>query len=152
MHSLPNYMIRLFVCLLLTMAGSAQAGSADAVIRGKTESGRTAVEVRVGDIDGLIRSIKLTIDGESYFINDAEGSSQSVIRDAENGVYFITLRADGRTFHLWMIPGSEKNIKKGNGFYHSTFAAFIEATDTRKDKSGDFTPRITIGCTLDYEI
>jgi hypothetical protein len=145
-------MIRHLICLLLAVASPLMAGSADAVVRGKTESGRTEVEVRVGDMDGLIRSVKLTIDGESYSSTAGDDAPQSVIRDPKNGVYVLVLEADGRKFRLWMIPRSEKIIEQGAGVYRSRFAAVIEATDPRKAKSAELTPRITLGCTLDWEI
>ncbi len=107
--------------------------------------------IHVGDIDGLIRFVKLSVDGKSYTISDADSAPQSVIRDCENGIYVLVLRAEGREFRLWMIPKSEKIAEQGNGVYRSRFAAVIEATDPRKS-DGTFTPRITIGCKLDWEI
>ena len=130
---------------------SVMAGSADAIIRGKTESGRTALEVRIGDIDGLIRSISLTVDGETLLIEDAESLPQTVVRDQENGVYFVVLNSESRVFRLWMIPKTEKVIESGNGVFRSRFAAVVEATDPRGIE-GSLTPRITIGCNLDWEI
>jgi hypothetical protein len=140
----------LILTVILGLTLPAFAGSADAIIRGKTESGRTEVEVRVGDIDGLIQYVKLTVDGKSYTISDADLLPQSVIRDSENGIYVLILNAEGREFRLWMIPKSEKIAEQGNGIYRSSFAAVIEATDPRKS-DGSLTPRITIGCKLDYE-
>jgi len=55
-------MNRRLICFLILITSPLMAGSADAVIRGKTESGRTELEIRVGDIDGSISSLKLTID------------------------------------------------------------------------------------------
>lgn len=141
----------LILSMILGLSLSAMAGSSDAIIRGKTESGRTEVEIHVGDIDGLIRYVKLSVDGKSYTISGADSAPQSVIRDRENGIYVLVLRAEGREFRLWMIPKSEKISEQGNGVYRSRFAAVIEATDPRKG-DGSFTPRITIGCQLDWEI
>ncbi|WP_395736346.1 hypothetical protein [Prosthecobacter sp.] len=141
-----------FLFLLLLISNPLMAGSADAVIRGKTESGRTAFELRVGDIEGPISFVKLTIDGETYTIPNVESSSQTVVRDPENQVYFLVLNAGGKEFKLWMIPNTEKVTKKGPGSYHSRFAAVLEATDPRKQNEGKMTERITLGCTLDYEI
>ena len=139
----------LILGLIFSIYVPAFAGSADAVIRGKTESGRTEVEIHVGDIDGLIRYVKLSIDGQSYTISNADSAPQSVIRDRENGIYVLVLKAEGRDFRFWMIPNSEKIAQQGNGVYRSSFAAIIEATDPRKD-DGTFTPRIAIGCKLEY--
>jgi hypothetical protein len=88
----------LILNLILGFSLPAFAGSADAIIRGKTESGRTEVVVHVGDIDGLIRYVKLSVDGKSYTISDADLLPQSVIRDRENGIYVLVLRAEGREF------------------------------------------------------
>jgi hypothetical protein len=144
-------MKQILIFLLLAVASPLVAGSADAVIRGKTESGRTELEIRVGDIDGLIRSVKLTVDGESYLVDDAEAFPQSVIRDNENGIYVLVLDAGERKFRFWMVPGSEKINEQGPGVFRSRFAAVLEATDPRKENHTKMTPRITIGCTLEWE-
>lgn len=144
-------MKKLFLCFTLVFTLPLMAGSADAIIRGKTESGRTEVEVRVGDIDGLISYVKLSIDGKSYTISDAVVADQTVIRDRENGVYVLAIKAKDKDFSLWMIPKSEKITENGSGIYRSKFAAVIEATDPR-NTDGSFTPRITIGCKLDWSI
>ena len=153
MHELHvlQKMKTLILSLIFGLSLPAMAGSSDAVIRGKTESGRTEVEIHVGDIDGLIRYVKLTVDGKSYTMSEADSAPQTVIRDRENGIYVLILRAGQREFKLWMIPRSEKVTEQGNGFYRSRFAAVIEATDPRKS-DGSYTPRITIGCKLDWSI
>lgn len=145
-------MNQLVICFLLAISTPLMAGSADAVIRGRTESGRTELEVRVGDIDGILSSVKLRIDGESYVIKAAEDLQQVVVRDQKNHVYFLVVNARGRQFRLWMVPNSERIIEEGSGFYRSRFAAVLEGTDPRKEKNGQLTPRITIGCTLDWKI
>ena len=141
----------ILLCLFLGLNLPVSAGAADAVIKGQTESGRTSFEVHVGDIDGLIRYVNLTIDGKSYKIEDAESAFQSVIRDRKNGIYVLVVQTEFRTFRLYMIPNSEKGVEQGNGYYRSRFAAVIEATDPREE-DGSWTPKITIGCTLDWSI
>jgi hypothetical protein len=141
----------LLLCLICALPLPAIAGSADAIIRGRTESGRTEVEIHVGDIDGPISYVKLSVDGKSYTISNADSSPQSVIRDEQHGIYVLVLHAEDREFRLWMIPKSEKITGQGSGFFRSRFAAVIEATDPRKT-DGSFTPRITIGCKLEYAI
>lgn len=139
------------ISLMFGLSLHVAAGSANAMIRGKTESGRTEVEISVGDIDGFINHVKLSVDGKSYKISGADTANQTVIRDRENGVYVITIRTDQKDFRLWMIPKSETIAEAGDGVYRSRFAAVIEATDPRKT-DGSFTPRITIGCKLDWSI
>ena len=145
-------LIQLLTCLLLAASTPVLAGSADAIIRGKTESSRTEIEVLVGDMVGQVRSVKVKIDGESYSIGENEITDETVIRDPQNGIYVIILKAGGKVFRLWMIPRTEKVRQQGNGVYFSRFAAVLEATDPRKAKAGNLTERITIGCTLDYSI
>ena len=153
MNVRPIHMRHLILFILSMLPMIASAGSADAVVRGKTESGRTKLELRVGDIDGLVRSLKLTIDGETYSLSGDEllGTS-TVIWDKANGVYVVVVNSPRISFRFWMIPKSERVSVSTSDAYRSRFAAIIQATDPRKKKSGADTPRITIGCTLDYSI
>ena len=137
--------------ILLALVLPATAGSADAIIKGKTESGRTELEIHVGDIEGFVRKVSLTIDGKTYNISGGESKFQSVIRDRKNGVYVIIIKSEDKEFTLYMIPNSEKVINQGSGHYESRFAAVIHATDPR-ESDGKLTPKITIGCTLDWSI
>lgn len=146
---LPN-MNRLFIFLFLAISPVLKAGTAETVIHGNTESSRTQVEVRVDDSGSRISYVKLTIDGESYFIDEIDSLPQAFIRDEKNSVCFIVVEARGRQFRLWMVPKSEKIIEREPGTYRSRFAAVIEATDPRKAKKGKLTPWITIGCTLEW--
>ncbi len=145
-------MNRLFICLFLAISPVLRAGTAETVIRGNTESGRTQIEVRVDDGGSRISYVKLTIDGESYSIDDVDSLPQAFIRDDKNSVFFVVVEARGRQFRLWMVPKSEKVIEQEPGTYRSRFAAVIEATDPRKAKGGQLTPWITIGCTLEWKI
>ena len=142
-------MKHLILIISLLASSLSFAGSADALIKGITASKRTSVEVSVGDISGLIRHVKLEIDGKSYTIKSGK---DTVIRDEKNGVYVLIIENENHLFRMWMIPGSEKVISKTSGSYRSTFAAVIEATDPRGSDKWKFTPRITIGCSLDYSI
>ena len=141
----------ILLCLFLGLNLPVSAGAADAVIKGKTESGRTSFEVHVDGIDGVIRSVSLTIDGKNYKITEAESAFQSVIRDHKNEVYVLVVQTNEKNFRLYMIPNSEKGIEQGDGYYRSRFAAVIEATDPREE-DGKWTPKITIGCTLNWSI
>ena len=133
---------------------TAQAGSADAIIKGETASKRTNFELHVGDLDGLVRYLKFTVDGKGYQFSEDQISDSTVIRDQKIGVYVIVMQAENRKFKIWMIPGSEKVKVNGPGKYRSTFAAKIEASDPRKpaEQSWRMTPVITIGCRIDYSI
>ena len=142
-------MIKQIFLILLFITSNLFAGSADAVISGITSSKRTKIDVRVGDISGIIRRVTLTIDGKSYTFNP---SKDEVIHDKKSGVYVLIAEDSERIFRMWMIPGSEKVIHSSSGAYKSKFAAKIEATDPRKNDKYTLTPVITIGCLLDYSI
>ena len=145
-------MHRLLVCLFLAITPALEAGTAETVIRGKTESGRTQIEVRVDDGGSRISYVKLTNDGESWSIDDVDSLPQAFVRDDKNGVLFVVVEARGQQFRLWMVPNSEKVVEQEHGTYRSRFAAVIVATDPRKAKGGQLTPWITIGCTLEWII
>jgi len=125
------------------------AGSNDATITGITSSKRTKVEISVGDVTGLIRKVNLTVDGKSYILTP---KNSTVFKDDENGVYVLIAESNDYHFKMWMIPGSEKIVSKTSSSLKTTFAAVIEATDPRKGDKWKMTPRITIGCKLDYSI
>lgn len=140
------YMKFLVLSLFFILNTIAIAGSSDAQITGVTASKRTSFELSVGDIDGLIR---LTVDDKTYrFVPD----NSIVIRDEDNGVYVLIAENEKYHVKVWMVPGSEKVLTKGNGVLKTSFAAVIEATDPRKNDKWSQTPRITIGCMLDYSI
>lgn len=135
--------------LFFSLVSGLFAGSADAHIVGTTSSGRTSVEVDVGDIDGILGRAKLTIDGKSYEITQGR---QTVIRDEANSIYVLMIESETQIFRMWMIPNTEKVIPCTDGATKIRFGAIIEATDPRQDEKWKLTPRITIGCTLNYEI
>lgn len=145
-----------FVLLVvfLVLSGGVQAGSNEAVITGKTSSGRTELEARVQDITGQFRSVTLTVDGKTmeFRFDESDDVRTTVIRDEENDVFLLLMEGEDKVFRLWMVPGSEKVLEKSSGSYQSTFAAVIEATDPRESGKWTLTPRITIGCRLDYSI
>ena len=146
-------MITKLLLSLLIITSSLYAGSGPAFISGKTSSGRTAIEISVEDMSGTINSVKLTVDGKSLEMKSSDNATQqTIISDVKNGVYVLVLKSDSQVFKLWMIPGTNKITKQTDGSYHSTFAAIIEATDPRENNGWKLTPRITIGCTLKYDI
>lgn len=137
------------IIFFLLLHSLVYGGSNDALIQGMTSSKRTSVAVSVGDVTGLVRSVSLTIDGKSYTFNP---DNSTVIKDEEHGIYVLIAEAKGYHFKMWMVPGTEKVVSKSDNGFKSRFAAIIEATDPRKGDKWTMTPRITIGCTLDYSI
>ncbi len=146
---MSSYTSRLVLLIWFLFLSFASAGSSDAIIRGETSSKRTQVELHVGDVTGLIREVALTIDGQSYtFVPERS----TVIKDEESQVYVLIADHEAYEFKMWMIPGSEKVKSKTAHGLKSSFAAIIEATDPRGSSKWKMTPRITIGCTLDYAL
>ena len=142
-------MKHLYISIFLLLYPIVFAGSNDAKITGITSSNRTEVKVIVGDISGIIREVSLKIDGKSYtFIPD----KCTVIKDDKNKIYILIANNKKYNFKMWMVPGSEKIISKTSGSLHTTFTAIIEASDPRKNDKWSITPRITIGCNLNYSI
>lgn len=139
--------MRLLLILYLAIFTQVFAGSGDAEIKCQTSSKRTQVEMHVLDITGGISKVSLSIDNKSYTFHPKQ---DDVI--ADNNVYILIAKDDKRVFKMWMIPNTEKILHESYGIYKSQFAAKIIATDPRKKNKYEFTPRITIGCTLDYSI
>ena len=142
-------MKRLIVTIFLIFSPFVFAGSNDAKISGVTSSSRTEVELLVGDVTGLISKITLKIDGKSYTFTPEDST---VIKDNDSDTYILIAENDHYVFRMWMVPGSEKIISKSHGSLSTRFAAVIEATDPRKGDKWSITPRITIGCKLNYSI
>jgi|GEM_PF-5565424 len=139
----------LFLLLIFLSSILAHAGSADAIISGKSASGRTALELHVQDIGGMVNFAKVTIDGKSYTLKEGK---DTVVDDLKHGVYVVVFESSEKIIRLWMIPKSHKTIKEASGVYHSRFQAILECSDPRKTDKWSFAPRITLNCTLKWEI
>jgi hypothetical protein len=122
----------LAVLLFLLSCVFCHAGSADAVIKGRTGTGRTQLEIHVQDISGSVTYVKLTIDGKSLEIKNCSGKGvhQDVIYDPKNKVYTISLQSPEGSLKFWMIPKTQK-ITRGEYSEKWTFSAVVQGTDPR---------------------
>lgn len=139
---------------------SAQAGSAVAVVKCKSASGRTKVEVLNQDQVQFL-SLKFTIDGESisYTVDsddgqgviNATGSNVVKLRDK---VYTAAAKHSSGDRHgfveMWAIPASIQS--QGSDGSRYKFKANIEGTDPRAAKEGDWSPQIEVDCEYSYSI
>ena len=158
----------LFMGAALLLAGAAQAGSAIAVTKCQSASGRTHVEILNQDMMQYL-SIKFTIfdkdllvpqtktftidtdDGQDTI--DSTGNNLIKFRDK---VFVATAKKNGEApadwIELWALPGT---IRKVSGQDHSQkyqFKANIVGTDPRAEMNGEDSPLIEVNCVLDYSI
>ncbi len=140
----------LLLCFSLS-SFSIFAGSADAIIKGKSASGKTNFTCILHDVTSGLYSASLIIDGEKIEFTEEEDAV--VFYDFSNRVFTIYLHNKDNTkeLYFWMIPTTFKKIKGDNftGIYK--FKAKIYATDPRKNKER-FSPETIITCAFEYEI
>jgi len=129
-----------------------------AIIKGRSGTGRTLLELHTSDIGGGVKYIKFTIDGKSYEFDvrkDPETYGY-VIHDHKNEVFTVFVDNKKIDFKFWMIPGKRK-IKEQKGTSEKwEFYAYVEATDPREfsdeTRNHPMSPRIYLYCTLDYNL
>jgi hypothetical protein len=128
---------------------TAHAGSdGTAIIKGKTGTGRTQVEIHTSDIDQGVKYLKFTIDGKSYEFNLWEEKKKEtygyIIHDRKNQVFTIFVDNRKIDFKFWMVPGTRKI--EGETSEHWSFYAYVEATDprefTEETRNEPISPRI----------
>lgn len=144
--------LRVLLFAMFLCAETAFAGSADAIIKGWTGTGRTQLLLHVGDISELPRYLKFTIDGKSLEMTEKEIECQSVICDIKNKIYTVSVRSSRGEFRLWMIPASLKVLASTPHKAKWMFRAIAVGTDPRQDYPWTFSPEIELACTLEYEI
>jgi hypothetical protein len=151
--------IRLISLLTALCTQISHAGSdGTAIIKGKTGTGRTQVEIHTSDIDQGVKYLKFTIDGKSYEFNLREEKKKEtygyIIHDWKNQVFTILVDNRKIDFKFWMVPGTRKT--EGETQDHWSFFAYVEATDPREyseeTKNEPMSPRIYLHCTLDYSL
>lgn len=138
----------LFLFLSLLVPLVLQAGSSDAIISGKSASGRTTVKILVRDLDGQVPEINFSIDGESYTLKDPESF---VVRDQKRQVYTIAATQDEKQVIFYLIPGTETVLDASGHRYRSKFQAIIQGTEPRPNQELQ-SKKITLFCTLDYSL
>lgn len=148
-----------FALLAIISIHPAFAGAdGTAVIKGRSGTGRTQVEIHTSDIDNGVKYIKFTIDGKSYEFNPREEKHREtygyIIHDWKHQVFTIFVDNEKIDFKFWMIPGTRKTEPKSPDNWK--FFAYVEGTDPREytsdTRNNPLSPRIYLYCTLDYSL
>jgi hypothetical protein len=150
--------ILLILASLLSVQALFAGADGTAIIKGRSGTGRTQVEIHTSDIDNGVKFLKFSIDGKSYEFNLREEKKKEtygyIIHDWKNEVFTIFLDNKKIDFKFWMIPGTRKT--KLGSIDHWEFFAYVEGTDPReftsKTRNHPLSPRIYLYCTLDYSL
>ena len=129
-----------------------------AVIKGRSGTGRTQIEIHTSDIDNGVKYLKFTTDGKSYEFNLREEEAKEtygyIIHDWKNQVFTVFVDNEKIDLKFWMIPGTRKT-KQGSP-HHWKFFAYVQGTDprefTHETRNHPLSPRIYLHCTLDYSL
>jgi hypothetical protein len=136
----------------------AYAGSGVSIIKGKSGTGRTQIEIHTSEIDDAVTYLKYTIDDKSYEFNLMDRKSEEtygyIIHDKKNQVFTIFVDNKKIDFKFWMIPGTRKTEKDNPKDW--TFFAYVQGTDpreyTEETRNHPMSPEIYLYCTLDYRL
>ncbi|MCK5902806.1 MAG: hypothetical protein KAG28_06630 [Cocleimonas sp.] len=145
----------LVILFLLLISITAYAGSADAIIKCQSGSGRTHLKLLDQDLSALFTGGELSIDKKSITF-DHEDDSGRIISDLKRGVYVIHYynTKNDITLEFYAVP---KTIKKTELDDYSTsykFNAIIGAgsTDPRDKNKNALDKTIWLDCTLKYRV
>ena len=145
LHSL--FMIPLF-------AGS----DGTAIIKGRSGTGRTLLELHTSDIGGGVKYIKFTIDEKSYEfdVRKEKDTYGYVVHDRKNKIFTVVVDNKKIDFKFWMIPSKQKITEQKGHSEKWEFYAYVEATDPREfhdqTRNHPMSPKIYLYCTLDYNL
>ena len=152
-----KHLLGLALLSLLTLP--AIAGSdGTAVIKGKSGTGRTQLELHTSDIGYGVKYLKFTIDGKSYEFNVRKDPDTYgyVIHDHKHKVFTVIVDNQKIDFRFWMLPQKKKVLEQKGSSEKWEFEAYIEATDPRKfteeTRNQPMAPKIHLFCTLDYSL
>jgi hypothetical protein len=148
----------LLIVTILLMNSSYAGSDGTAIIKGRSGTGRTLLELHTSDIGHGVKYLKFTIDGKSYEYDLRKDSSTYgyVVHDHKNKVFTVIIDNKKIIFKFWMIPSKQK-IKEQKGTSEKwEFYAYVEATDPREfsdeTRNRPISPRIYLYCTLDYSL
>lgn len=137
---------------LLIFTVTAYAGSADAIIKGASASGRTTIEGLSQDIYGPVTGFKVTIDGESITF-DAQGQFSAVVNDKLKVLVFTGEGINYTWFQLIADPKTVVIEQNGPHSTRYTFDAILTCSDPRDEPTSDSARAgIHLKCTIDYSI
>ena len=149
----------LITLLTILSSISAYAGSANALISCKSDSGRTQLNASVPG-DHAEHNVKFSIDGISLdwysevnqrTYQTEENSTAHVLGSLKDKNYhFIIVNTDGyKTLTFSAIPSSVK-LKQTEYGETATLKAIVYGNDPRENE--ELSPKITVNCDYSYEI
>ena len=127
-------------------------GSADAIFECHTGTGRTQLNFKDDNLQGVFNGGTLTIDGKTISYPPRDGG---VISKLNKGVYTISLsyKQNNEYIHLkfYALPNSvkSKEVPYGEGY---TFSAIIDGDTTDPRTSNYLRKNIFLACTATYSI
>lgn len=148
------------ILLLCSVLGNPLIAGSDgtAVIKGRSGTGRTLLELHTSDISAGVKYLKFTIDGKSYEVDVRKDQDTYgyVIHDHKHKVFTVFVDNKKIDFKFWMIPTKQKITEQHGTSEKWEFFAYVEATDPREftdeTRNDPISPRIYLYCTLDYNL
>ena len=129
-----------------------------AIIKGRSGTGRTLLELHTSDISHGVKYVKFTIDGKSYEfdLRKDKDTYGYVVHDHKSKVFTVVIDNKKIDFKFWMIPSKQKIIEQKGTSEKWEFYAYVEATDPRgfddQTRNQPMSPKIYLHCTLDYSL
>ncbi len=144
------------IIILFSSITNLHYGSGTAVLKCKSDSGRSEFYAELQDISGFLEKAVLKIDDVELEYKTDEGH---IIFDPENGI--LTMYIDDyqnkedylnhKYIQFWSIPSTFKIIKDERSHQIYEFKAKIFGSEPRRGKEFHI-PTITLNCRLEYEI
>lgn len=142
------------IILATLLSTAAFAGSATAVVKCQSASGRTQVTIGDDDFTSSLVFAKVTVDGQSlnFRIENSESDMQGVY-DFKNKVFtqVVENQQTHQRIELYAIPASMK-IKKSSSSTTGTFDGMLTANDPRSSEPYTYISGIAVKCVVDYSI
>jgi len=152
-----KYLIITILSMLLIKPLSA-GSDGTAIIKGKSGTGRTLLELHTSDIGNGVKYLKFTIDGKSYEfdVRKDQDTYGYVIHDHKNKVFTVVIDNTKIDFRFWMLPSKQKITAQKGTSEKWEFEAYVVATDPREfdgeTRNEPMSPQIHMFCTLDYNL
>ena len=142
----------------ISMHSSYAGADGTAVIKGRSGTGRTQIEIHTSDVENGVKYLKYTIDGKSYEFNLREEKPKEtygyIVHDWKNQVFTIFVDNKKIDLKFWMIPGTRKTENDSQDCW--SFFAYVEGTDPREfseeTRNHPLSPRIYLHCTRYYNL
>lgn len=156
--SMKTMVLALFGLFAMGVSPLLAGSDGTAVIKGRSGTGRTLIELHTSDIGAGVKYFKVTIDEKSYEfdLRKEKGTYGYVIHDRKNDVFTVVVDNERIDFKFWMIPKTRKITEQMGTAEKWQFYAYVEATDPREfnqdTRNHPISPKIYLYCTLDYNL